>query len=77
MFCALALLAEIANTPNGIGLPAVGAVAGLSEMQAWQLIAMNDGHGYRFVGKNAEAVHAHRVHTFAEIADVVAGWFPS
>ena len=35
------------------------------------VIAMNDGKSYAMEGATAD-----RQHTFAEIADVVAGWFP-
>ncbi len=59
--CAFGLLAEVH------GLPKVNdpwSLAGLSGVQAAQIMRMNDGIGYRAL-------------SFAEIADVVASWFPS
>lgn len=44
----------------------VGALAGLSIRQTALVYEMNDGTGA-----------ADRKHTFAEIADVVAAWFPN
>ena len=67
--CALGLLREV-------GLPIdereymdstadVGALAGLDDDQALEVACRNDGDG------------PYHKHTFAEIADVVASWFPA
>lgn len=69
--CALQLLAEVAGIPAINLSGAVASTAGLSDEQGWRVIAMNDGRAY------ARAPHfrVSRKHTFAEIADVIAGWF--
>lgn len=66
--CALGLLAEIAgvDAEEFDETHEVGAFAGLSCEQTTQVWHMNDGDGD----------FAER-HTFAEIADVVATWFPN
>jgi hypothetical protein len=67
--CALGLLQEVALRPDEIilacwdDIDAVGALAGLNPEQSWDVAYRNDGDA------------GHDKHTFAEIADVVAGWF--
>lgn len=73
--CALGLLLDV------VGLSAdwaeqeanderdVGALAGLSGDQSRTVVCMNDG---LIPAKGTSALHQH---TFAEIADVVEGWF--
>jgi hypothetical protein len=67
--CALGLLQEVALRPDEIilacwdDIDAVGALAGLNPQQSWDVTYRNDGDD------------GHAKHTFAEIADVVAGWF--
>jgi len=70
--CALGLLREAAF-PERWGdrvayddVADVGMLAGLTEAQADDVASRNDGIG-RYQGHQ---------HTFAEIADVVADWFP-
>lgn len=61
--CALDLLAEITAADERSSLFQVGALAGLSAFKVTDAINRNDGsRGY------------HK-HTFAEIADVLEGWF--
>ena len=63
------LSSEILNQPKLDIVMAMG-MAGLSRKQGWEVISMNDGRGYDcFRGD------CFRRHTFAEIADVVEGWF--
>lgn len=66
--CALGLLAEVIGTPRAWQLPDgwVEPATGLTNSQSRQVVWMNDGGILR----------DQRQHTFAEIADVVAGWFP-
>ena len=75
--CALQLLADVAGVEPGLdGLYKIGLTdiaegyAGLSNAQAWTVVAMNDGHPWR-------DIPVERRHTFAEIADTVEGWFKS
>lgn len=71
--CALGLLAEVCGlspeeadklTRRGKGFGPIGAMAGLDGAQTDAVWWMNDGRFGR------------RKHTFGEIADVVARWFP-
>jgi len=62
MVCALKLLSEVAGTRSWFSRETSEA-AGLTNGQAVRVIRMNDGS------------ENHRRHTFAEIADVVEGWF--
>jgi hypothetical protein len=70
LVCALGLLREAAfpgatwDITNGDAVEDVGRLAGLYSNQSFDVAHRNDGdQGYR-------------KHTFAEIADVVASWFP-
>lgn len=67
--CALGLLAEIAevNAEKYDEPSDVGSLAGMTEEQSSAVWCMNDG----------ESDFHGRKHTFAEIADVVEGWFPN
>lgn len=69
LVCALGLLAECAGVTvqnGGTCAADVGALAGLTQDQSFDISDRNDGTG-----------GAHTPHTFAEIADVVASWFPN
>ncbi len=63
--CALMLLWEMAGRPPSSIVYAATEKAGLSDKQAAHVMNMNDG------------TRGVRRHTFVEIADVVAGWFPA
>ena len=71
--CALQLLAEIVDphgevdggSPSRWGHPKIARAAGLDHDQLTAVYQMNDGTGPK----------AQHQHTFAEIADVVEGWF--
>ena len=72
MACALGLLAEVAgcralasSDEDEATFNQIGALAGLDDLMVEEVIDLNDGNPDR------------RPHTFAEIADAVAGWFPS
>lgn len=74
--CALGLLLEVAGksiawaeSTSGIDEIAVGELAGLTAEQSVKVIAMNDG------GRLSWGKPRYHKHTFAEIADVVEGWF--
>lgn len=80
LVCALGLLGEI----GGLTLqqlinktpPEVGELAGLTEMQAESVVARNDGSLGPEHGESSEEDEVwFDKHTFAEIADVVEGWF--
>lgn len=66
--CALGLLREVALPADEIDfmddILDIGALAGLDEPQSVEITYRNDGD------------EGFRKHTFAEIADVIAGWFP-
>lgn len=64
--CALHTLDEV--TGGDVGRVLCYEQAGLSHSQAAAVAAMNDGDSYG-------TASAYRKHTFAEIADVVEGWF--
>lgn len=73
--CAIGLLGEVANAKerqfshgDDYG---IGALAGLSHDQVEEVTKRNDG-AYDTV----RSKHLPK-HTFAEIADVVEGWFPA
>jgi len=60
--CALQLLWELLGKPGrrlAPDFPAIGARAGLSTAQTWEVISLND----------------RRRRSFSEIADAVAAWF--
>lgn len=67
--CALGLLREIAverderHLSDWDDIKAVGALAGLAISRSEDVVCRNDG------------TQGHPSHTFAEIADVVEGWF--
>lgn len=70
--CALGLLAEVggmsrADARRDVNYANIRQLAGLSIWQCNSIWALNDGDK----GNNRPK------HNFAEIADVVAGWFPS
>lgn len=70
--CALGLLAEVAGirVRDDDLIPPydlIGRAGGLSAAKVAKVWQMNDGDTYTET----------RQHTFAEIADVVAAWFPS
>lgn len=71
--CALGLLREMAiplrsrHLRRGVG--EIAALAGLSEDQGYEVAYRNDGDG--------DGLTEYHKHTFAEIADVVASWFPN
>lgn len=76
--CALVLLTEMINPRwfNGIDndlatLKRYGHQAGLTDHQTDMVASMNDGRGWQSCSGNL-----FRKYTFAEIADVVASWFP-
>ena len=58
--CALQLLDEISGRSRSPYV--IGQTAGLDRWQTWHVVSLNDG------------AYGHK-HTFAEIADVVEGWF--
>lgn len=75
--CALGLLLEVAGQTvewtedlPGDSTVGVGALAGLSGRQSRIVVSMNDGAPNIDVGYGR-----YHAHTFAEIADVVEGWF--
>lgn len=75
--CALGLLWYTAGYPQLDDLSTVAALAGLADQQAKDVMSLNDGRAY--MGSTyyrAEGAPV-RQHTFAEIADVVASWFPN
>ena len=61
--CALGLLREVSSLDELDDVVTIGALAGLDDDQAWDITYRNDGDA------------GHYKHTFAEIADVVEGWF--
>jgi hypothetical protein len=69
--CAIGLLGEIADVPSALFYKGcdydIGAYAGLTPSQVDGVTVRNDGGPW--AGKRW------RQHTFAEIADVVEGWF--
>lgn len=67
--CALGLLAEVAGMTDTDDYLEIGRAAGLTHFQADDIWKMNDG----WEGLMSSV----RQHTFAEIADVVDGWFKS
>jgi hypothetical protein len=60
--CALGLLAEV-GTMSCYDMAEIGALAGLDYFQAVTVACMSDGVAFD------------HPHTFAEIADIVEGWF--
>lgn len=66
--CAFALLAEVMGRPTD-EWGTVHQEAGLSDEQACAVVCMNDG------GTTIDTRVRYEPHTFAEIADVVEGWF--
>jgi hypothetical protein len=75
MVCALGLLAEVAGYGSDDEMPGsteIDQLAGLTEEQAEAVWMMNDGYT-AMPGITPEVSVAK--HTFAEIADVVEGWF--
>lgn len=64
--CALGLLGEVSGVTAwwDADIADIAASAGLTPAQTDQVVFMNDG-----------TCTAYRKHTFAEIANVVAGWF--
>lgn len=69
--CALSLLWEMLGKPDQ-DLVSVAFQAGLSAAQANEVMRINDGRVAFWLGDR----RAGRQHTFSEIADVVAAWFP-
>lgn len=73
--CALGLLAEVAKLDwedgSAPGMSAVGKLAGLTYYQSEQVAARNDGTFISLYGRCTLLPK----HTFAEIANVVEGWF--
>ncbi len=74
--CALGLLLEVAGKTVewaegtcGIDETAIGELAGLTAEQSVRVISMNDGC------PPSTGKPPYHKHTFAEIADVVEGWF--
>ncbi len=68
--CALGLLGEVARLEldDSVDLWEVGELAGLDCNQSVEIASRNDG-GYDLYGR------LYPEHTFAEIADIVEGWF--
>lgn len=78
MVCALGLLAEVADF-DLLGSPCgsasmVGETAGLTSDQSFEVAARNDGSEF-IDDENDPVLGLFHVHTFAEIADIVEGWF--
>ena len=75
--CALGLLAEVAGLSvydvDEIGDADIGGLAGLSAAQSAEIWRRNDGASMDEVVRPTGTSYCK--HTFAEIADVVAGWF--
>lgn len=69
--CAIGLLAEVASFDVLLagGEAEIGELAGLTSLQSDHVVSMNDG-----VIPEGSHCRLHK-HTFAEIADVVEGWF--
>lgn len=75
--CALGLLAEVAHydLDGDEDADIVGALAGLTTHQAKEIAARNDGGLIGVAGVVPKGIRRFREHTFAEIADVIEGWF--
>jgi hypothetical protein len=71
--CALMLLATMMGMADG-DLHDVAQRAGLTREQANIVIMLCDGRRF-FLFQQLPKHYEHRKHTFAEIADVVEGWF--
>jgi hypothetical protein len=71
MVCALGLLAEITKADGYFDEVGLGAVAGLSSQQSFEVVARNDGGAHPMLDPDEMFIP----HTFGQIADVVEKWF--